>query len=122
MADKLSNTLSANIASLFSKFSTVEDKKITRIGTYFTERDAFKARRVGNAIVIFSYINISTQVPTGTNFADTGFPLAEGRFLFTSANGSTQCMVTCSQGKLNPTDSTMATGFYYVVGCAVTPI
>lgn len=116
------STANGNISTLFSKFSTVEDKKVTRIGTYFTERDAFKARRAGNAIVIVSYINITTQIPLGTNFADTGFPLAEGRFLFTSANGSTQCMVTCSQGKLNPTDSTMATGFYYVVGCAVTPI
>ena len=115
-------TVEGQIGTLNSKFSTIEDKKITRVGTYFTERDAFKARRVGNTIVIFSYVNITTQVPATTNFADTGFSSAEGMYIFMTANGSTATMVTCTGGKLRPSDSALATGYYYVSGCAVTAV
>lgn len=106
--------------ALNSKFTTIEDKKITRIGTYFTERDAFKARRVGNAITIFSYVNITTQVSSSTEFADTGFSSAEGLFLFFDST-TKATIVRCSSGKLIPND-TLATGYYYAVGSAVTPI
>ena len=122
MSSSDATTAKSAIDTLNSKFSTIEDKKITRIGTYFTERDAFKARRVGNAIVIFSYVNISTAVSAGTNFADIGFPSAEGMYTFMTADGSKSTMVTCSTGKLKPTDATLATGYYYVSGCAVTPV
>ena len=122
MSSSDATTAKEAIDTLNSKFSTIEDKKITRIGTYFTERDAFKARRVGNAIVIFSYVNISTAVSAGTNFADIGFPSAEGMYTFMTADGSKSTMVTCSTGKLKPTDATLATGYYYVSGCAVTPV
>ena len=108
--------------ALNSKFATVEDKKITRIDSYFTERDAFKARRMGNTIVIFSYVNITTQVPSGTNFADTGFGSAEGMYIFMKADGTDATMVTCTVGKLRPSDAVLPTGYYYVSGCAVTPI
>lgn len=108
------------INALNSKFTTIEDKKITRIGTYFTERDAFKARRVGNAITLFSYVNITTQVPSSTEFANTGFSSAEGLFLFFDST-TKETIVRCSSGKLIPND-TLATGYYYAVGSAVTPI
>lgn len=115
-------TVEGQIDDINGKLSTVEDKKITRVGNYFTERDAFKARRVGNAIVIFSYVNISNAVSAGTNFADIGFSSAEGMYTFMEANGSKATMVTCTTGKLKPTDATLATGYYYVSGCAVTPV
>ena len=111
-----------SVIAVNSKFSTVEDKKITRISTYFTERDDFKARRVGNTIVIFSYVNITTQVPAGTNFADIGFPYAEGMYTFMHADGTNARMIRCSAGILKPMDSALETGYYYVSGCAVTPI
>lgn len=104
------------------KFSTIEDKKITRVSgtSYFTERDAFKARRVGNTIAIFSYVNITTQVPESTNFANTGFTSAEGTFLFFDST-SKATPVICTTGVLKPA-GTLATGYYYAIGVAVTPI
>ena len=116
---------SANmLRELYNKINSnsLVEHQITRIGTYFTERAAFKARRVGNGVVIFSYVNITTAVSSGTQFADTGFSQAAGIYLFIEANGSKPTCVTCSGGKLSPTDSTLATGYYYVVGCALEPV
>ena len=100
--------------------SKIKDQKITSIGSYFTERDAFKARRVGNTIDFFGYVNITTEVPAATNFADIGFSTAEGNVLFVTADGSTQRLVHCTQGKLKPESGfSLPTGYYYIVGCAV---
>ena len=105
----------SDYSSFKENFTAPEDKKVTRIGTYFTERDNFKARRFGNSVVIFSYINITTQVPNGTEFADIGFSSASGVFLFTSDDGTKQCVVSCNAGKLTP-NKNLETGYYYVVG------
>ncbi len=113
--------LNDSITALNTQISTlnsIEDKQITRIGTHFTERSAFKARRVGNTITIFSYVNISTQVPATTEFANIGFPTAEGVFLFIQGDGTQGHIVTCSSGKLKP-DGVLPTGYYYVVGNAL---
>lgn len=108
--------------ALNGKFSTIEDKKITRVSdtSYFTERDAFKARRVGNTIAIFSYVNITTQVPESTNFANTGFTGAEGTFLFFDST-SKATPVICTNGVIKPA-GILATGYYYAIGVAVIPI
>ena len=110
--------IGAEVASLSGNFTTPIDKKITRIGSYFTERDAFKARRFGNTVIIFSYVNISTQVPASTNFADIGFSSASGTFLFCQGDGTQPKIVRCDGGKLAP-DSALPTGYYYAVGCAL---
>ena len=110
-----------SLSNQIANINKIEDKTITNVGNYFTERDAFKARRVGNTIDFFGYVNITTEVPAATNFADIGFSAAEGNVLFTTANGSTQRLVHCTQGKLKPESGySLPTGFYYIVGCALT--
>lgn len=111
----VANALNGKIVNLDSVFRTPEDHQITRIGTYFTERSAFKARRMGNLVNIYSYVNITTQVPSGTQFADTGFSTASGVLLFCQGDGTQPTVVRCEGGKLLP-DSAIATGYYYVIG------
>lgn len=105
--------LSAEMAKLAN---TSEDHQITRVGSYFTERSAFKARRLWGTVIIFSYVQITTQVPASTAFADIGISNAEGIFSFVS--GGTSHIVTCSGGILKP-DEALPTGYYYVVGSAL---
>ena len=105
--------LSAEMGKLAN---TSEDHQITRIGSYFTERSAFKARRLWGTVIIFSYVQITTQVPATTAFADIGISNAEGIFSFVS--GGTSHIVTCSGGILKP-DEALPTGYYYVVGSAL---
>lgn len=108
---------------LNSKLSAIEDKKITMVSgtTYFAECDAFKARREGNLINIFSYVNITTQVPAGTAFADTGHSYAEGNFIFIHEDGTNPIIVQCSNGLLRPLTN-LPTGYYYAIGSAMKPI
>lgn len=108
-------TLNSKIVNLDSVFRTPEEHQITRIGTYFTERSAFKARRMGNLVNIYSYVNITTQVPPATQFADTGFSTASGVLLFCQGDGTQPTVVRCEGGKLIP-DSAIATGYYYAIG------
>lgn len=107
--------------SLKSAFNTIEEHTVTQIGGYFTERDAFKARRIGNSVQILSYVNITTQVPGNTEFAYTGFGGANGSLLFISDTGAVYRMISCACGKLR-TDAALPTGYYYCVGVALTQI
>ena len=109
------DTINTNLTGL----NTPEDKQIINTDTYFTERSAFKARRVGYTVGIFSYVNITTEVPSGTEFANIQFPSAEGYFLFVA--GTTIKVVQCSQGKLKP-DGALPTGYYYAIGTALAPV
>lgn len=111
------NAINGQIANI----NKIEDKQITRIGSYFTERSSFKARRVGNTITIFSYINITTEVPANTEFANTNFSNSEGMFIFIGGNGTNPRVLICSGGKLKPTDA-IPTGYYYCIGTALTVV
>ena len=104
------------IAQSTALLNTIEDHQITRVGSYFTERSSFKARRLWGTVIIFSYVQITTQVPANTAFADIGISNAEGIFSFVS--GGTSHIVTCSGGILKP-DAALPTGYYYVVGSAL---
>lgn len=114
MADQVIHSLAASL-------TYAEDKQITKIGNYIEERPAFKARRVGQIVQIFSYVHVATQVPANTQFADTGFSNAEGIYLFIQEDGTQPTIVSCTGGHLLAT-TIMKTGYYNVVGSAVAPI
>lgn len=111
------DSLNSNLTSL----NTPEDKQITNTASYFAERTAFKARRVGHSVNIYSYVQITTAIPSGTEFADTHFPMAEGIFLMMGGDGANPRIVRCTAGKLL-SDSAIPTGYYYVVGSALAPV
>lgn len=106
------------IAQSTATLNTIEDHQVTKIGNYITERANFKARRVGGTVIILSYVQVTTQVPATTQFADIGISNAEGIFAFVS--GGTSHIVSCSSGKLQP-DAVLPTGYYYVIGSALAP-
>ena len=107
-----------SVSNTLTTLNTPEDHKITNTGEYFNERDAFKARRVGYTVQIYSYVQITTEVPNGTNFADIHISNAEGVFLFVA--GSTIKVVSCTSGLLRP-DGALPTGYYYAIGSALAP-
>lgn len=115
--------IDAGVSALNSKLSTIEDKTITRVSgtTYFEERDGFKARREGNLINIFSYVNIMTQIPANTAFADIGHSNSEGNFIFVHEDGTNPIVVQCSNGLLRPLTN-LPSGYYYAIGSAMKPI
>ncbi len=110
-----------SVSAVRSLFTTSEAKQIKRIGTYFTEKTAFRALRYGNAITIESYVQITTQVPNGTQFADTQFANAVGQLLFIQEDGTQGTVCTCASGKIQP-NTVLKTGYYRVIGSLITPV
>ena len=107
---------------IISKLTTIVDKQILKIGNYIVERSAFHSRKVGEAINIFSYCTVSSQIPTATNFGDTQFPGAEGMFLMIQEDGTQARPVRCENGILKSQSEPIPTGYYYFIGTAVIPL
>ena len=124
IVDNLLGTVNNNITQINAanaKFSTVEDKQILRVGTYFSERTAFKARRIGNIINIFSYFQVTTEIPANTVFANLQFANANGNVLVIQGDGSNPRVGIILSGELK-CDAVLPVGYYYVVGAIQTTV
>lgn len=97
----------------------VETKTITPIGSYFTKRDQFLARRSGNVVTCASYISITTAVPTNTPFANLNFP-AHGVLAMVSLGDKTAHPCYVGNGQLTP-DYQLPVGYYSLIGACTVP-
>lgn len=99
------------------------ETKITPVGSYFTARDAFKAIKYNGVINIVSYVNITTQIPANTAFADIGIGSSEvvyGMLGIQKTDGSKLYPASIgSNKKLAVGDTAVPTGYYYIIGTLI---
>jgi hypothetical protein len=98
----------------------VTETKITPVGKYFTARDAFKAIKCNGLINIVSYVNITTQIPANTAFADIGLSSSDvvyGMLGIQKTDGSKLYPASIGPAKkLTVGDTAVPAGYYYIIG------
>ena len=104
--------------------SCIETKITPSSGTsYFTARDGFKSVKCNGILTVQSYINITTQIPANTPFANVGLTDSDkmhGNLCFLKIDGSKVYPLSfASQGRLSTADSAVPTGYYYVIGASI---
>ena len=91
--------------------------------SYFTARDIFKSIKHNGVLIIQSYINITTEIPKNTPFANIGLSnsdVVHGTLGFLKTDGSkVYPLSVASQGRLSANDSAIPTGYYYVIGAII---
>ena len=91
--------------------------------SYFTARDGFKSIKCNGMLIIQSYINITTQIPANTPFANSGLSSSDvphGTLGFVKSDGSKVYPLSiASQGRISTDDSAVPTGYYYVIGTII---
>jgi hypothetical protein len=103
--------------------ASVTETRITPVGNYFTARDAFKAIKCNGVINIVSYVNITTQIPANTAFADIGLSSSNvvyGMLGIQKTDGS-KLYPACigSNKKLAVGDTAVPAGYYYIIGTLI---
>lgn len=104
--------------------SLTETKITPSSGTsYFTARDGFKAVKCNGVLALTSYVNITTQIPANTVFANTGLSSSDvtyGGLAFLKTDGSkVYPLGIASQGRLSTADAAVPAGYYYIIGTVI---
>ena len=104
--------------------TTLTETKVTPVSNYFTARDAFKAIQCNGIITIVSYVNITTQIPTNTSFADIGLGSSDvvyGMLGMQKTDGSKvyPVQISTNNKKLTNADTAIPTGYYYIIGSLI---
>ena len=92
---------------------------INPVGGYFTKRDAFKATRAGTTLLIDSFINITTEIPANTTFANITMPVYMGKFLMVNSSTRQVYIVSLASNGSISSDSAVPTGYYFFIGAGI---
>lgn len=103
------NTLNSNL----TQTQNVQIRNISTV--YFAERSGFSAIQNGRLLTIQGYVNITTQIPEGTDFATIGITSTNGSLCAVHLNDHSAFVVMVNNGKLKAGEN-LPTGYYYIVG------
>ena len=114
-----SDSVQDQIDTLNGNITTITYNVLNPLNGYFTKRDAFRAKIKGGVVVVESYINITTEIPTNTEFASIETTGKNGSYI--AINTSTRAVYFVSfryTGRF-ASETAIPTGYYYFVGCAI---
>jgi len=107
------------INALNGKITNITYNVINPLNGYFTKRDAFRAKIRCGVAIVESYINVTTEIPAGTEFASIETTGIYGSYIV--INTSTRAVYYAalrSTGRF-ASETAIPTGYYYFVGCAI---
>lgn len=105
--------------ALNGKITNITYNVINPLNGYFTKRDAFRAKIRCGVAIVESYINFTTEIPAGTEFASIETTGIYGSYIV--INTSTRAVYYAalrSTGRFE-SETAIPTGYYYFVGCAI---